>query len=360
MKCLGIVLIVYGHVGSASIAALTPPIYPKQLGVAFFLFATGFSLAGEKRSVRRVLFSRLFELYLFGISFAIICSAVVWAWSGQLNLSNYEPFLLGANVRHDYFPANPTTWYIGTYIHVLLVWAFVLRNRRIGWWVIVPVAVAEVIVRFFLAETLGHFLAYMALSNWATVFLVGTYCGLQQPDQVPRTGLLPHLCGLVSLAIAWPLIISLWPRHDQAFPFQVFDSGTIHSGMAITAAAVTFLYVVYTVLVYQVTRRVRAPRVVEFCARNTVIVFIAHMPVYYVLNHYIEAWVRSEWLLVAIRFAVCFVGLTVLSEVICRVVRPKVLRDRAWSLLTSSGINRSRPERDQVSPARTPSTAVRL
>ena len=39
-------VIVYGHVSRA--VAVTAPIYPKQLGVAFFLFASGFTLARER------------------------------------------------------------------------------------------------------------------------------------------------------------------------------------------------------------------------------------------------------------------------------------------------------------------------
>src|SRR3954454_22974175 len=45
MKALGMTVIVYGHVTRA--VPLTAPIYPKQLGVAFFLFASGFTLARE-------------------------------------------------------------------------------------------------------------------------------------------------------------------------------------------------------------------------------------------------------------------------------------------------------------------------
>ena len=51
---------------------LTPPFNPKQLGVAFFLFVTGYSLAREQRPWSEVLPRRLFEVYLYGISFALL------------------------------------------------------------------------------------------------------------------------------------------------------------------------------------------------------------------------------------------------------------------------------------------------
>ena len=49
MKGLGLLLIVSGHV-SATADHLLPPIYPKQLGVAFFLFVSGYSLARETQA----------------------------------------------------------------------------------------------------------------------------------------------------------------------------------------------------------------------------------------------------------------------------------------------------------------------
>src|SRR5262245_7375136 len=121
MKSLGILVIVYGHVAAATVDHLFPPIYPKQFGVALFLFALGFSLAHEERSSAQVLFNRLFNIYLFGLAFAVIMSAVAYVQLGRLSLSNYLPFVLGANVLFDNFPANPTTWFIGTYIHMLLL-----------------------------------------------------------------------------------------------------------------------------------------------------------------------------------------------------------------------------------------------
>jgi len=55
-------VIVYGHVTRA--VPLTPPIYPKQLGVAFFLFASGFTLARDRRPVVQAVFKRLFQTWL--------------------------------------------------------------------------------------------------------------------------------------------------------------------------------------------------------------------------------------------------------------------------------------------------------
>src|SRR4051812_10234200 len=115
MKSLGILLIVYGHV-SATADHLVPPIYPKQLGVAFFLFTTGYALAREVRPGRVVLFNLLFIFFLFGIPFPLLLTGINYLLLSNFTETNYLPFLLGFTVPFDNFPANPTTWYIGTYI----------------------------------------------------------------------------------------------------------------------------------------------------------------------------------------------------------------------------------------------------
>ncbi|CAN5916899.1 hypothetical protein BH23PLA1_BH23PLA1_28130 [soil metagenome] len=116
MKAIGMALIVLGHVGGGLVNHLTPPFYPKQLGVAFFLFATGFSLARDRRPWRELVFRRLFEIFLIGFACALLMSVIGLAQNGDPRESNYLPFLLGLNVVLDFFPANPSTWFIGTYI----------------------------------------------------------------------------------------------------------------------------------------------------------------------------------------------------------------------------------------------------
>ena len=109
MKALGMGVIVYGHVAHATTVPLTPPIYLKQFGVAFFLFASGFTLARERRSAGETVFNRLFQVYLFGLSLAMLLTIVNVLSGGHGAPSNYLPFAAGLNVIVDNFPANPTT-----------------------------------------------------------------------------------------------------------------------------------------------------------------------------------------------------------------------------------------------------------
>jgi hypothetical protein len=333
MKCLGMAVIVFGHVTSR-LDHMTPPFFPKQLGVAFFLFAAGFSLARERRPAGRVLFNRLFEIFLFGLAFAFIMSVISYVRVGRIAPSNYLPFFFGSNVVFNNFPANPTTWYIGTYIHILVLWAVALRGVRVRLWAVALTAVAEVLVRAALLGGVGPFVAYMAVPNWATVFLFGLYCG-QRHETARPADLAPGVLLFFLLLVTWPAVgAGLWPR--WAFPFMDPAAGGL-AGLLLTSASITALYFAYTWLAYQLTMRFRARQSVGFFARNTVIIFIVHMPVVYGFQELIGGW--PTWPRVAVEFSVCFVGLALLSELVCRLVAPKSLRDAIWSRF----VTRSQP-----------------
>ena len=63
MKAVGMFLIIYGHiVGDPAnlYNQLTQPIHTKQIGVAFFVFITGWGLANNVRPPLRAVFNRIF------------------------------------------------------------------------------------------------------------------------------------------------------------------------------------------------------------------------------------------------------------------------------------------------------------
>ena len=106
-----------------------------------------------------------FQSLLLGLGFAMVMSVVVFVTQRDLNESNYLPFFLGINVLLDHFPANPTTWYIGTYIHVLLLWALVLHKVRVRLWMVGVAAVGEIIFRAAMLDTGALFRTYMMLTK---------------------------------------------------------------------------------------------------------------------------------------------------------------------------------------------------
>src|SRR5262245_57519741 len=175
MKSLGLLLIFFGYVAGGSIERFTPPIYPKQLGVAFFVFIIGWGLARESRDRLQVVYNRLFPVFFVGISFALVMSLIVFVTNRHLNGSNYLPFLLGVNVLFDNFPANPTTWYIGTYIHIIVLWALVLYRLHVRVWVVAAAAAIEILYRAAMLDTGALYRTYMMLPNWITVFLFGMF-----------------------------------------------------------------------------------------------------------------------------------------------------------------------------------------
>jgi hypothetical protein len=76
--------------------------------------------------------------------------------------------------------------------------------------------------------------------------------------------------------------------------------------------------------------------VIEFLSRNTLIVFIAHMPLYYVLEYVLRTRI-SYWPRVTLEFMLCFVGLSLVSEALRRLTNLQPKRDRLFALLRPLG-----------------------
>lgn len=333
MKSLGMFLIVFGHAAGDSIMHLTPPIYGKQLGVAFFIFVMGWGLARESRDRFQVVYNRLFPVFLLGLGFALVMSAVVFATQRDLNESNYLPFFLGINVLLNDFPANPTTWYIGTYIHILLFWALVLHKVRVRLWMIGVAVVGEILFRAAMLETGALFRTYMMLPNWITVFLLGMYM-CDREDEAKRGTLPLYMLGLTILLIAWTFSLRQVTL-DEAFPTRNFVG---MAGPAVTltrSACITFLYVAYTWFIFEITRRLPGYAIVAFFSRHTLLIFIAHMPLLFALQQLLPNLISSYWLRISLSMLILYPGLAIASEMIMRVLQPEKLRGILWVLLGS-------------------------
>lgn len=331
MKGLGMGLIVYGHVAHATTIQLTPPIYLKQLGVALFLFAGGFTLARERRAAGEVVFNRLFLIWLFGLPLAVLIAAGHVVTGSRLELSNFLPFLGGANVFVDNFPANPTTWYLGTYLHLLVLWALVLRHVRVRRSFVVLALAAEIPVRAALIASVGSFVAYMLFTNWAAVFLLGMVQGTEEAHRPERQVVLPA-CVLLAAAGAWLLAMHRVP-FDASFPFMTIVGWPTPVGLLVASSGISLLYLSAAAVVFAATRRMVAPAPVRFIARNTPIIFLAHMPVFFALNPMLAAWGLGYAARVAVELCVCLVGLALLSEGIRALVQPERLRARIVAAL---------------------------
>lgn len=330
MKAIGLFLIVYGHVAIGPVNFFFPPIYPKQFGVACFIFVLGYVLANERRSAWAVVFSRLFPLFVYGLAGAVLISLVRLVTVGDLNESNYLPLLGGANVLFDDFPANPTTWYIGTYIHVLVLWALVGRRVTVGPGFIAGAVVVEVALRAWLSAHAGLYIAYQLWTNWTLVFLIGRWCG--QRGELPGRGSEGRwLAALVAGLAAWHVVMPAFVR-QSTFPFMRLWSGDPATMVAWlpTAAGVSVLYAGVAYLVFRATAHVDPPKAITFVSRNTIVVFILHMPVFFLMTDLLAPYNLPYAVRAPLSLLVTFVGLLFVSEAVNRVVRPDDLRRRAF------------------------------
>ncbi|MEJ2755229.1 MAG: acyltransferase family protein [Gammaproteobacteria bacterium] len=333
MKAVGMLLIVIGHViGSPDslFNAVSAPLYTKQLGVAFFIFIIGWSLANENRAPIRVVYNRIFPVYFYGILAAMLLSLIFLFTKGDINESNYLPFFFGVNVFANAFPANTTTWYIGLYLHVLLFWYFVTQQQTITLKHLAFSLIAEIVIRWLLMSLDRPFTAYMILPNWVTVFLLGSYLKTHRdaPWQTRHT----------FLVFAWIMALLLWaglrsaPHFNGKFPFR--QSTDI--SLICQSALISLMYLLNTFLFFEIARRLPLPKIVAFFARNTLIIFIAHIPIIFELAGWFYPFFNDGDVKRVLLIVLLYVGLGVASEYIQRVVPLVTLREWIWDKLENS------------------------
>jgi hypothetical protein len=246
------------------------------------------------------------------------------ATGARPQLSNYYPFLGGVNVFIDAFPANPTTWYVGTYLHLILLWTVVLRRVRVTAPILALSLAGEIAARAALMPGAGSYVAYMILPNWATVFLLGVWYGQRQRTTTALNGPLA-LAIIVGFLVVWVSVAWRLPLDNYGFPFMGPQAGS-PIGFIAMSAAVSMLYIGSAWLTFAATSRYGAPAAVRFIARNTLIVFLAHMPIYYALVPWLSTRVPDRSTRAAIFLIICLPVLAWVSEGVRWLVRPRELR----------------------------------
>ena len=332
MKAVGMFLIVYGHIiGDPSnlYNQLTQPIHTKQIGVAFFVFITGWGLANNVRPPLRAVFNRIFPFYLYGILFALFLSVLFFFIKDDTNPSNYMPFVLGVNVFFNYFPANPTTWYIGTYLHILLFWYFFMQGRSISKRHLILAFIVENTVRSLFMAWGQDYIAYMLLPNWLTIFLLGMY--LHQKQQEPTS---PFVFILI---IAWVgvFIFSMSAADvigfDGAFPFRKMTSDFLLS-TPFESLLISATYIVHTLFFFEIARRLPGHSVISFFARATLITVIIHIPIIFETAQYFYKLFESKDVARIVFIFVIYIGTAVVAEIINRFVDIKSVGNKVWSI----------------------------
>ena len=331
MKAVGMFLIIYGHIVGDPFNLynqLTQPIHTKQIGVAFFVFITGWGLANNTRPALQTVFNRIFPFYFYGILFAMFLSVLFFFIKDDTNPSNYMPFVLGVNVFFNYFPANPTTWYIGTYLHILLFWYFFMQGRTVTKWHLVLAFVVENVVRSIFMAAGQDYIAYMLLPNWLTVFLLGMY--LHNKQQQPTTPF------VLLLIIAWVGVFVLSTSaanvigFDDEFPFRNM-SYDFALRVPVESLLISMTYIVHTLLFFEVARRLPGHSVISFFARATLITVIIHIPIIFETAQYFYAFFDSKDQARIVFIFVIFIGTALISEMIQRHVDIKSLGSKTWN-----------------------------
>jgi peptidoglycan/LPS O-acetylase OafA/YrhL len=298
MKAAGMLLIVFGHVAAWAPGAAMPPINTKQLGVAFFVFVSGYTLAKDNRPPLEIVIRRLFEVLLLAGLLAVLMSLVGALTSGDLLESNYLPLLGGINVFLDYFPANPTTWYVGTYLHLIVLAALLHRGWTPRWYQLGLIAACEVGIRTFLLKLGFQFVPYMLLSNWTTVYTLGRLAAV-------RPGLSRASVGVCCLTAV--LMVALAPLNlTRALPFWVAREPHFLP-LLMMSCATTILYAGCTIAGFAAFSHVcrRPPLVLRFVSDHTLLIFLAHMPVYYALRAYVASVTGSRPATAVVLFLCC-------------------------------------------------------
>lgn len=316
-KAIGIFLIVFGHLDGDWTNTLTMPIRLKQLGVVLFVFIMGWQLSRDKRQLRLILFNRLFKLYFWSFTVAVLMSLIGIVCEGKIYKSNYMPFLAGVNVLFDFFPANPTTWFIGTYLHLLILWAIFLRKVNITkTWIVISLA-AEIVARGILMNY-GFSRAYMLVFNWQTVFFLGMYLG-QRDESIQRFGMSTSLAVYATFIVLWAMAVFQMTM-APIFPFRIVQLSDAGANNVLTSFLVSLVYLGHAFCFYHVARHLPANRITGFFSRNSLIIFLAHMPLWYFIAPHMKAMIESHPVRLIADLAILYLGIGLVSSLLLRFV----------------------------------------
>jgi len=332
LKASGMLVVIYGHTSGHEILNPTLPTNIKQIGVVFFILIAGYLLANESRPWPKVLYNRLFELIFLSFLYVVLTSIVNFYLIDDINESNYLPFMLGINVIFNSFPANPSLWYIGTYIHLMILWALLLRHITIRPWMFIVVVPAEIAVRALLMNSAGDFIAYQLFTNWVSIVLLGMYLGQQSIGDIQDASKKPLIFYVAALLLA----VTVWNLATRALgitesnPFGRLQMDSVVTTQITSAILVSLVYFIWGILGFQIFRRLRAGPIVQFFSRNSLMIFILHMPLVYGSYDWINELLGKDsqgFLRLTLNLLIFYVGLGLLSELILKLLKPVAVRN---------------------------------
>jgi hypothetical protein len=174
----------------------------------------------------------------------------------------------------------------------------------------------------------------MLLSNWLTPLLLGAWYGQRsgQSGPKPSMGAWPAALALTGGLVLWAFVAERLPFVYE-FPFMKLAVGNALVGSLLVSVITSALYVGVTWLTFQAVLTLSAPAPVRFVARNSLIIFLVHMPLYYIMEPALTPLIDSRLLRSTLYAIACVIGLGLLSEALHWLVNPRGLRDRLIGLV---------------------------
>jgi hypothetical protein len=172
------------------------------------------------------------------------------------------------------------------------------------------------------------FTGYMLITNWLTVFLLGMYMHHQKDNHNNIKALLVILLWII-LLFTWASLLN--PLNiTKSFPFRLpAEHATLISSIALSVA-ISFVYLSNTLLAVNFFSRIPANRLVRFFSRNTIFIFIGHMPLYEIAEPIARIFVESGWGKRAIVVFIMYVGLAILSESLHKLLNLNKYKTMLW------------------------------
>lgn len=253
LKCFSIFIVVLGHCG-LDLKEYFQPRSLEALGVAPFFFLLGYNLILSRKKKLNILISRLFGLYLWGLSAAFLQSFLNMWLHGNFVESNFLPFIFGINsfFPNAAVPGNPVLWFVGAYTHFVLLFLVFRTFPLIGTKTILTAMLVEILIRLGSGTIYNSYTFFL---NWISIFLMGVY--VAQNETTLMAGIKNNRLIIILLAVITILVISI-------------------ANKILPAVSEGLRYVCVTALLFGISCILRSGKVVRFIAQNTLIVFLFH------------------------------------------------------------------------------------
>ena len=112
----------------------------------------------------------------------------------------------------------------------------------------------EILIRAFIIDVREPFVAYMLVSNWLLVFLVGLAAGQREPSPLTAIPVSRVVLPALLLWIAWPVSMAV-PSWRLTFPFMSLALDAPWPTALLLSGAVSFLYTGYALTGWAVATR---------------------------------------------------------------------------------------------------------